>query len=127
MIERAEFPVQRKRTLNGFLSGRSLMFYVLCILCLALAAFRCGPAAIGLAHSILKIANLGMTIATIGDQESNQSTHAFDVGAVDDRPAVARATNQAGASQARRLPCTRVAALAPEDGDALAHDLIWLG
>ena len=97
MIERAELPVQRKRTLNGFLSGR--VRHDLFPALVAASRARAGMQQSVSRSASCKIANFGMSVAAVGDQRSDQRPHSFNVGAIDDGAAVARATDQAGAGE----------------------------
>ena len=64
-----------------------------------------------------QIADFGMTIATVGDQERDQRAHAFDIGAVEDGAAIARAPDEAGAGQNAEMARERVVRAAHRLGD----------
>ena len=78
MIERAEFPVQRNKTLYGFLYV-SLPMLISSGFDLSLLGAQ--PLVV-LRTAVLKIAELGMAIAAIRHKKADQGANSFDVGAI---------------------------------------------
>jgi hypothetical protein len=80
MMERAEFPVQRNKTLYGFFLAMSLLRTLLPPM---LTFSNWGTAAHRIAYRRLDIADLWMAIAAVGNEKGNQRSDAFDIGAID--------------------------------------------
>ena len=94
MIERAEFPVQRNKTLYGcsvdlvtHVDSSDLIFS------------DSSTAASRAAYRSLQIAEFRMAVAAIGHEKGNQRSNALDIGTIDYGTALAGAADKSGSSK----------------------------
>jgi len=77
-------------------------------------------------QTFTEAAKLRVSVAAVVHQESNQRTHHLDIGAIDDRAAVASAADQAGTRQNAEMRGERVVRAADRMGDCSGRRAVGL-